>query len=156
MLQRRRYRRELKRALRTSFLHGPTLRRLEPRRVLDASFSLLAGDLTLSNFNNEPSLDIQFDSLNNNFVFSLGNGNWQGPLGDTGSGILNIAQADLIGLLNINAGSAVDVQFRGPLPTLNGVVINTGGSVTDAPSTDLQVTNGLLSTTQLPSHLATA
>jgi len=130
---------------------GPSMRfrRLEPRRVLNASFVFNGVDtLLLSNFDDmggTTSLDMSFDAIGNDYVFTLDGGIWNAgggnvlDLGVTGEGS-NILRVDR--LLFEGVGDTFDLQIIDDNATPNDIDLNvtlSGATPIDLPNSP---TNG--------------
>ncbi len=149
--QRREARRRLQTLLARDLTNVPSMRfrRLEPRRVLNASFVFNGIDtLLLSNFDNlggTTSLDLSFDTMENDYVFTLDSGIWNAgggnvlDLGVTGEGS-NILRVDR--LLFEGLGDTLDLQITDDNATPNDIALNvtlSGAAPIDLPNSP---TNG--------------
>ncbi|MBX3421527.1 MAG: hypothetical protein KF752_08225 [Pirellulaceae bacterium] len=110
-------------------------RKLEARRVLNATFEVIAGELQLANFADGAHLDIQM--LLSDHQFTLSSGTWFDSNGiDTTSSILSIA---LTGGLNINSLTDTNIFLQGDLGTISNIDVSTLGDVSDSSGTSLVV-----------------
>ncbi len=151
--KRRAARRDLQLQLRHDLAAGPSMRfrRLEPRRVLNASFVFNGVDtLLLSNFDDvggTTTLDMSFDGVGNDYVFTLDNGVW-----NAGGG--NVVDADVTGvgtnilrvdrLLFEGLGDSFDLQILDDNATPNDIALDlnfTGATPIDLPNSPI---NGAL------------
>lgn len=124
-------------------LCGPQFRRLEPRRVLNASFALAGGQLDLL-FQADSNLSISYDASAEQFEFTLSSGSWFDGATDTGSNSLLISDTDLTDLLNVESTFITDVMFlAGDAASLDSVRIDIDGTISDQVGSDYTV-SGLL------------
>ncbi len=148
LVRRAHARRALRSSVQQELFFGQTLdfRRLEPRRVLNASFEVVGTGLDLTTFTAGDSLTISYDGVGDTFDFTLNAGETWIDVANanvaTGSNVLSIAAASLTGLLNINSALVTNVTFDGNLvPALDSVQIDTQGDVTNTLGTTLTVNN---------------
>jgi hypothetical protein len=142
----RRIRSAKRSAFQRALRDGPPtrFRRLEARRVLNASFEFVGTDLQLFDFADGTDINVTFDGVTHEFTLS--SGNWFDGGFDTGS---NSLLAVLTGELSIDAAFATDVALSGSLVFLDSVSINTGGALTgDGVATDLDIGNQWLVSAQ--------
>ncbi len=152
VFRRARARKALLREVQNELFWGQPLefRRLEPRRVLSANFALGGGNLDLLNFAAGTDLTVTYESVPNEYVFSLSAGTWTNDTTavDTGLSTLRVAEAALTGDLNINSlvntGVLFDGNFTTPLniadDDIDNITIGTLGAITNNAGTVLNLT----------------
>ena len=97
-------------------------RRLEHRRVLNASFALVGLDLQLFDFADGTNLDISING--GQHEFTLSSGTWFEGGVDSGSNTLTLL---LAGQLSVDAAMVSNVSLLGVLSFADDVSITTGG-----------------------------
>jgi len=116
---------------------------LEPRRVLNANFTLLGGMLDLDNFSETNDENLSIHSIPNFYQFELDEGTWAGVdsalVSGNGTSILT-ANASFLNEVSVrdNLGIDLDVNFGNvDLSQLNSTTIVTSGSIGQSALTTL-------------------
>ncbi|HAC92710.1 MAG TPA: hypothetical protein DCF63_19075, partial [Planctomycetaceae bacterium] len=132
---------EMRRALLEDLQIGPgiRLRRLEPRRVLNASFEVIGGtDLALFDFADGAHLDVDHDGTHHSFTLS--SGTWFEGGVDSGNNVLSLV---LTGKLSIQSALATNIALHGDLGNLSDLSVNVGGHFGDDDLATLVVADQL-------------
>ena len=131
----------MRRALLEDLEIGPgiRLRRLEPRRVLNASFEVIGGtDLALFDFADGAHLDVDYDGTHHSFTLS--SGTWFEGGVDSGNNVLSLV---LTGKLSIQSALATNIALHGDLGNLSDLSVNVGGHFGDDDLATLVVADQL-------------